>query len=156
MGEYDGSGQLVVFEVSGHDYALPLEFVDEVVRMVAVIPVPAGPDWLAGVVDLRGRLIPMIDLRPRLGLAPADPDPGAFFVVASKGDRAVGVLADAVRQVLTVPAAEIERPDEMTEGEGIVTAVARSAGGVVLVLDLGRLSMGAEVTDGLQPAGDPA
>jgi purine-binding chemotaxis protein CheW len=145
-----------VFEVNGDDYALPLAYVDEVVRMVAVSPVPAAPDWLAGVVNLRGRVIPMIDLRPLLGLAPADPDPSAVFVVASKGDRVVGVLADAVAEVLTVPAAEIERPKEMTEGEGIVAAVARSARGVVLVLDLDRLSTGAEVTDALQPAEDPA
>lgn len=147
---------MVVFAVDGREYALPLAQVDEVVRMVAVIPVPAGPDWLAGIVDLRGTLIPMIDLRPRLGLAPTEPDPNAMFVVASKGERTVGVLADAVRDVLTVPAAETERPDDLTEGEGIVAAVVRSADGAVLVLDLDRLTAGAEVTDGLRPARDAA
>ena len=136
-----------MFEVDGHEYALPLPCVDEVVRMVAVTPVPAGPDWLAGVVNLRGRSIPMIDLRPRLGLASTDADPSAVFVVASKGDRTVGVLADAVAEVLTVLPAEIERPDTMIDGEGMVTAVARSPRGVVLVLDLDRLSAGAEVID---------
>jgi purine-binding chemotaxis protein CheW len=140
-----GSTQLVVFQVAGREYGLPLGQVVEVLQMVAITPVPEAPPWVAGVINLRGRVIPMVDLRPRVGLPPTQPDPAAVFVVASSGERTVGVLADSVAEVVTVDASAIERPDEMTASQGLVTAVTRSEAGVALILDLDRLSPGPDV-----------
>jgi hypothetical protein len=93
-------GVVVSFQVDGRSYALPLEQVLEVVRMVAITPVPDAPAWLAGVVNLRGRLIPMIDLRPRFGAPATEPDPSHVFIVAESRGRTAGVLADRVEDVV--------------------------------------------------------
>jgi hypothetical protein len=112
---------VVSFEVNDRSYALPLEQVVEVVRMVAVTPLPDAPAGLAGVVNLRGQLIPMIDLRPRFGAPPTEPDPSHVFIVAEAGGRTAGVLADWVEDVVEL---------------------AGGAGGGIVVLDLARLLEG--------------
>src|SRR5205809_5151739 len=61
--------QLVVFRIEKSEYALPVGNVGEILRMVAIAPVPEAPSWLPGVINLRGKVIPVIDLRVRLGLA---------------------------------------------------------------------------------------
>jgi purine-binding chemotaxis protein CheW len=144
-----GTIKLVVFEVEGRTYALRLTRVIEVVRMVAATPVPEAPPWVAGIVNLRGKLIPLVDLRPRLGLEPTEPDPSHVFVVASSGERTVGILADRVHDVVTVSDAAIEQPDETTVSRGLVTGLCRSADGPLLILDVDRLSAGAEVDGGI-------
>lgn len=94
--------EAVAFRVDGRSYALPLDQVVEVVRMVAIIPVPDAPAWVAGVVNLRGALIPMIDLRPRFGAAPTEIDPDHVFLVAQAAGRTAGVMADCVEDVVEV------------------------------------------------------
>lgn len=145
MNGHEGLSQLVVFGVADRRYALPLEQVVEVLRLVAVTPVPEAPPWVSGVVNLRGRLVPMVDLRPRMGLAPAEPDPAAVFLVAATARRTVAVLADSVGDVVTVPAGAIERPDDATAADGLVSAVTRSPDGVVLMVNLDRLAPSPEL-----------
>ena len=136
--------EVVSFHVDGRTYALPLEQVVEVVRMVAVTPVPDAPPWLAGVVNLRGKLIPMIDLRPRFGAAPTEIDPGHVFLVAQVRGRTAGVMADLVEDVVKVDgtAAEHAHADS-----NLVGGLARSTTGAVVILDLERLLEGAELGD---------
>jgi purine-binding chemotaxis protein CheW len=146
-GELVGTTQLVVFEVDGRLYALTLARVLEVVRMVAVTPVPEAPPWVAGVVNLRGRLISIVDLRPRLGLDRTEPDPGHVLLVASSGGRTTGILADRVQDVVSVSDAAIEQPGEARASGGLVTGLCRSVEGPILILDFDRLVADAEMAD---------
>jgi purine-binding chemotaxis protein CheW len=123
------TADVVVFQVEGRSYALPLEQVVEVLRMVAVTPLPEAPGWVAGVVNLRGTLIPMIDLRPRLGVARVELDPSQMFLVAEARGRTVGVLADEVQDVV-----------QLAGGPEAPAAA-------VVILDLERLLEGAELGD---------
>lgn len=91
-----------MFQVAARSYALPLERVVEVLRMVAVTPVPEAPAGVLGAVNLRGTLIPMLDLRPRLGMAPTVPDPGQVFLVLRARGRMLGLLADVVEDIVQV------------------------------------------------------
>jgi len=113
--------------------------------MVAVTPVPEAPPWVVGMLNLRGELVPMVDLRPRMGLAAAEPDPAAAFIVAATARRTVALLADAVREVVTVPAEAIEHPDDITASQGLVSGVTRSPHGVVLIVNLDRLAASPEL-----------
>jgi purine-binding chemotaxis protein CheW len=132
--------QLVAFQVDGHDYALPLEQVHEVLRMVALIPVPEAPPWVAGVANVRGDVIPVIDLRPRLGLEPTDPDPGNVIVVASSAQRTLGVLADRVLGVTRLPVTPIGLVDPSASAHGFAGGISRSGPNLVLVVDLDKLA----------------
>ena len=79
--------QWVIFRVESGYYALPLERVVEVLRMVSVRPVPDGPAWLAGVINLRGRVLPIMDLRARLGLPPQPVRLETRIIVTDAGVR---------------------------------------------------------------------
>ena len=118
--------------------------------MVATTPVPEAPRWVVGVVNLRGTLVPMIDLRRRLGLVPAEPDPSHVFLVATTRGQLVGIIADRVKEVVTATDAAIEQPGETLRSQGAVTGLSQTGDGAVLVLDLDRLASGATEGDGLR------
>jgi purine-binding chemotaxis protein CheW len=143
------AAEVVSFHVDDRTYALPLEQVVEVVRMVAVTPVPDAPPWLAGVINLRGTLIPMIDLRPRFGAAPTEIDPSHVFLVAQVHGRTAGVMADLVEDVVQLDGTAVEHGQ--ADGE-VMGALARSTTGAVVMLDLARLLEGADA--GGQARGD--
>lgn len=139
----DGGGipqQLVVFEIAGRLYGLPIEAVDEVVRMVALTPVLDAPPWVAGLVDLRGRVVPVIDLRPRLGQPAAGADPALVILVASTARLTLGLIADRVTDVADRVGPADEASGALASRHGFVATATRCACGVVLLLDLDRLA----------------
>jgi purine-binding chemotaxis protein CheW len=142
--------QLVVVELDRHEYAIPLECAVEVLRIVAITPVPGASPWMAGVVNLRGTVTPMVDLRVRLGLEPNEVDPSAMFVVARVGDRVVGLLTDRVVGVVAVPAHALELPHEGASAAALVRTVARSEKTLLPILDLEQVCAGVEVLSDAQ------
>jgi purine-binding chemotaxis protein CheW len=132
--------QWVIFRVAASEYAMPLQRVMEVLRMVAVRPVPDGPAWLAGVINLRGRVLPIMDLRTRLGLPPQAARLETRIIVADAGQSWIGLLADEVLEVLTQPAAPIDLPEGLPGATGQQYAAVQAEGRLVTVFDLERLS----------------
>jgi len=95
--------QLLSFELAGAPYAVPVERVREIVRMRPVTPVPRTPAEVRGVISLRGEMIELIDLRRRLSLGSIEPSRRTrIIVVKTKDEEVVGLLVDAVREVLRV------------------------------------------------------
>jgi purine-binding chemotaxis protein CheW len=134
--------QFVVFQLLENNYALPVEKVIEVLRMVAVTPLPEAPDWLYGVLNLRGRVIPIMDLRVRLGLPFQIPGLNTPIIVIEAEERPVGLLVDAMREVLTLPEEAITLPDKLANQIHPVKAIARAGGYLALILDLDSLTDG--------------
>jgi len=144
--------QWVIFRLETSQYALPLEHVLEVLRMVAIRPVPEGPAWLAGVINLRGRVVPIMDLRARLGLPPLGPRLETRIIVTAasgssgdaSGPRLMGLLADEVLEVLTQPATPIELPPGLPGAAGLPLAAVQAGDRLVTVFDLERLGADAQ------------
>jgi purine-binding chemotaxis protein CheW len=134
-----GRRQLVVLRLGDREYGLATEVVVQVLRMVAVRPVPESPPWIAGVVNLRGRTTPMVDLRRRLGLPARAPGPADHIVVVRSGDATLGLIVDAVLEVLEVGQGEVEPPGDAAGPSGVIAAVARAGDRLILVLDVERL-----------------
>ncbi|HJU00276.1 MAG TPA: chemotaxis protein CheW [Actinomycetes bacterium] len=134
-----GRRQLVVLRLGDREYGLATEVVVQVLRMVAVRPVPESPPWIAGVVNLRGRTTPMVDLRRRLGLPARAPGPADHIVVVRSGDATLGLIVDAVLEVLEVGQGEVEPPADAAGPGGVIAAVARAGDRLILVLDVDRL-----------------
>jgi purine-binding chemotaxis protein CheW len=132
--------QLLVFRLQAREYALPIELVSEVLRMVAITPVPDAPAWLPGVINLRGRVVLVMDLRARLGLPPLTPSLNTPIIVAEADGRMVGLLADAVIEVLTLPDEAIEPPAALAGSAHPISAIARAGDRLILIFDLSRLS----------------
>jgi purine-binding chemotaxis protein CheW len=136
--------QLVVFKVDKSEYALPVGNVGEILRMVAISPVPEAPAWLPGVINLRGRVIPVIDLRTRLGLPPVAVSVNTPILVAEAEGQTVGLVADSVTDFLTVPLDAVAPPDELAGHGNTVEAVARAGDRLILIFDLERVCAGSE------------
>lgn len=137
--------ELLVFELAGDPYALPVERVREIVRLRAIAPMPRVPRPVRGVIGLRGEIIQVLDLRLRLGLAAAEPTRKSRIVVLHAEDgRVAGLLVDAVSEVLRLPEDALA-PAPPGESEA-VAALCQRAGRFVSLLDAEKVL---DLDDGL-------
>jgi purine-binding chemotaxis protein CheW len=138
-----GLAHCVVFRVERREYALPLQFVLHVLRMVAVTPVPQAPAWLLGVVNWHGQVVPVMDLRARLAL-PAQPVSLNTPLILFQGETGLAALvADEVVEVLAVPPHAVDAPDARLGAEHALAALVRWEERLILLLDPARLWAGA-------------
>jgi purine-binding chemotaxis protein CheW len=112
VGGQEDLRQLLTFEVDSTPYAIAVERVREIVRIRPITPVPRVPEVVRGVISLRGEIVEVIDLRRRLGLAPADPVRSTRIIVVNSEDgRIAGIMVDAVREVSRVSEDAIRATD---------------------------------------------
>jgi purine-binding chemotaxis protein CheW len=132
--------QLVVLRLGAQHYALDITSVREVIFVPEITAIPRQPHHTLGVLNLRGRVLPVVDLRRALGLPPVAPSPSSRVVVAQDG-RLVGLLADEVSQVATVGRAAVEPvdPTVVDQNEECARGIVRIEGQIVVWLDLSRL-----------------
>src|SRR5262249_59623694 len=94
--------------LDSHEYAVPVQNVIEVLRMAALRPLPEAPPFIAGLLNLRGRGIVVLDLRKRLGLPAKEPDPTSQIVIVKTKNEPLGLTADEVREIITLPRSAFE------------------------------------------------
>ena len=136
--------EVLVFEVGGQTYGLPIADVRELVRAVAITPLPNAPAVIEGVVNVRGRVLPVLDIRARFRL-PAKPlDPSDHFVVASAGARGVILRVDGATHLALVDETSIQAPETLGPSATYVAGVARLEDGLVLIHDLATFLSAAE------------
>jgi purine-binding chemotaxis protein CheW len=135
---------LVVFRVDARDLCLRVEHVAEILRMVAITPVPGAAPWIAGVINLRGRTVPVVNLRVRLALPPSVPGLATLIIVALVADRPVGVIADEVAGVVHVPDSCLEAADGLSAAGSGVSRLAHVKDRLVVILDPAGLTEGSE------------
>lgn len=128
--------ELVVFQIDVARYALLLADVVEVMRAVAITPLPKAPPAVEGVIDIRGRLVPVFDMRRRIGLAPVPLQPSDHLIVARAGDRTVAFRADPGTRVEAVGRDAMAFATDVVAGTGFISGIARLSGGIALLHDL--------------------
>jgi purine-binding chemotaxis protein CheW len=140
--------RLVLFAVAGSMYGVPQALVTEVARVPAITAVPHVPGWVRGVVNLRGDVFSVIDLRAFLGLDTTSPHTGRLIVVRLiDEDFSTGLLVDGVEQIASVPDDDIRPPSGPLEGAlaPFLTGVSEAGDRLVAVLDLERLLRSADI-----------
>jgi purine-binding chemotaxis protein CheW len=138
------TGEVLVFEVGGQRYGLPSADVRELVRAVAITPLPNAPAVIEGVVNVRGRVLPVLDIRARFRL-PAKPlDPSDHFIVASAGPRGVILRVDRATHIAVVDEASVQPPQSLGPSATYVAGVAKLDDGLVLIHDLTTFLSAAE------------
>jgi chemotaxis signal transduction protein len=90
--------QLVIFKLANEDYGLPIQKVQEINRMVPVTKLPQTPEFMEGIINLRGRVIPVVDLRKRFGLVAKPPEDDTRIMNIDIGGQTVGIIVDAVNE----------------------------------------------------------
>src|SRR5690348_10190852 len=108
--------RLLEFTLDGHKYAVRLEAVERVLPMVEVTPLPHGPGAVMGVVNLQGRIVPVLDLKKRFGLEPGEPSLRSHLVVARTARWTVLLPVDSVAGLAERSAAEIAQPESIVPG----------------------------------------
>ena len=136
----DGRVQLLTFKLDEQDYALDTASVVQVLRMVALTRPPRAPDYIEGVFNLHGKVIPAIDTRKRCGLAHKAHDLNTQLLVARANDRTVALTVDQVSEVLTVPESDVEVVGDVGSGMKFLLGVAKVGERLILIVDPVSLS----------------
>lgn len=131
-----GAEQWVVFWLDEQRYALRLREVEQVVRAVEISPLPRAPEVVRGVIDLRGRITPVVDLRRRFGRASRELRIEDHFIVVRTRDHQVALVVDAVMGVTGIAAEAIASASTVLPEMPYVAGVAKLADGMVFVHDL--------------------
>jgi purine-binding chemotaxis protein CheW len=114
----DALAQLCTFRVGGEDYAIDIMRVREIINPLPVTPVPRAPSFVEGVIRLRGDVIPVVDVRRRLGLPVSPPTRKTKILIVHVAGRRLGLVVDEVTEVLRIPRAEIRPSPGLVEGGG--------------------------------------
>lgn len=101
---------VVIFRLADELYALDIQTVQEIVRMQAITSIPGSDFWVEGITNLRGRVVPVIDLRKRCGVEARDYTAETRIVVVSSPGGMVGLIVDAVSEVMRIPGEQVEPP----------------------------------------------
>jgi purine-binding chemotaxis protein CheW len=146
----EGALELVTFRVGGEEYGLDIACITEVVRPLKITPLPRMPEFIEGVVNLRGVVIPVVDLRNRFAFDKRRDDPrkmrmvitrGALPVVSGRVKELLGLVVDEVQEVLHIRRSDIERAPEAATGEqaDFITGVGKVGERLVILLDITRI-----------------
>jgi purine-binding chemotaxis protein CheW len=128
--------EVLLFTLEGQRYALPVVDVRELVRAVRLTPLPRAPDVVEGLMNLRGELLPVLDLRRRFRLPPRPLSPEDHFIVAQAGARRVVLHVDRTEEVLTLAPGTLDETPRSLPGVGYVAGAVKLPEGLVLVHDL--------------------
>jgi purine-binding chemotaxis protein CheW len=125
----------------GEEYGVPISQVYEIIRPSSITAVPNSPDYIEGVINIRGKVLPVLNLRKRLNLETRDITKDSRIVVTEVNNKVIGLLVDAVSQVMKIPAEFIESaPEEVLEiSTDYITGVGKLEEQLVILLDLERL-----------------
>ena len=158
-----GHRQLISFVVAEETFGVDVLSVQEIIRPLEITELPHAPDFVEGIINLRGRVLPVVDLRVRFG-DPERPEGGERrILVVETADQTVGFITDAVREVQSVDLGRIEPAPELATGgdAAFVSGVAKQEEGPMLILlDLEEVLSAGEVADlrelsAAQPANAP-
>ncbi len=132
--------QLVVFDLAGEFYGVDIGDVREIIRMQGITRIPGAPRFVEGVINLRGKVVPVLDLRKRLNRQVKDQTKDSRIVVVSFDGKDVGVIVDGVNEVLRIPLASIEPPSQMiTDHESdYLRGIAKLETKLIILLDLNK------------------
>jgi purine-binding chemotaxis protein CheW len=138
--------QIIGFRVGRETYGVPITMVHEIVRVPEITAVPDAPEYLEGVINLRGKIVSIIDLRKRFGEAAGESSNKNRILVTEVGGKLLGLVVDSASEVLRIGRTEIEAPPAlMQEGRlNCVTGVGKLQGRLIILIDLARLLPSAE------------
>jgi purine-binding chemotaxis protein CheW len=135
------TGLHVLFRIAGTAYVVPADAVLHMESFTDATPIPGAAAHVIGLVQIRGRVVPVVDLRTRFGLPGQPPTLDSRVVVVQQGARTVGLLVDSAREVINIPPDQFKPPPEVVarDGEGFVDAVAQVDNRLVLRVALPRV-----------------
>ncbi len=133
--------QLVSFKLGKEEFGVDILKVQEINRMLEITEMPNSPDFVEGIINLRGRIIPVIDLKKRLSMPAKEHDSSTRIIVVELNGKTVGFVVDEVSEVLRIESNITEPPPDMVAGidSDYITAVAKLEDRLLILLDLNKI-----------------
>ncbi|MDU4697148.1 MAG: chemotaxis protein CheW [Paenibacillus sp.] len=126
----------LTFQVEREQYGIEIQYVTEIIGIQPITAVPQMPDYIRGIINLRGTVIPVMDVRVRFGLPPRAYSDRTCIIVVELKEVAVGLIVDSVAEVMSIPAEDIVPPPDIRNGESrFVAGVGKPSGAMLLLLD---------------------
>jgi len=147
---------IVGFRIGNETYGVRIGSVREIVRVPEITSVPSAPDLIEGVINLRGKIIPVMDLRKRFGQTEIISDRRNRILVVELENKLIGLIVNAASEVLKIPPSEVDSPGSLfAEGESsYVTGVGKLKGRLIILLDIAKLLQRPEYKQ-LEEAAEP-
>jgi purine-binding chemotaxis protein CheW len=141
-----GERQIVAFSLGTETYGVDIASVREIIPIQRIVSVPRAPSFIEGIINLRGRVIPVLDLRKHFGFEQKKGDPNQRIVLVEAGSESIGVIVDAVSSVLRIPDDSVEAPASVIVGPEIeyINGIAKIDKDLVVLLDLTKIISDAE------------
>jgi purine-binding chemotaxis protein CheW len=141
-GDGDGGEQLhlVTFLLEREEYAVNIESVQEIIRVGQITGVPNSPTFVKGVINLRGRVIPVLNLRKRLDLPEGEFTKDSRIMIVESGVKVLGLLVDGVSQVMRLPVTSVDTPpSDVDQGRAFVRGIGKIDSRLIMIMDLERV-----------------
>lgn len=138
-------GKHLVFMLGGAGYGIPILTVLDINGLMDITPIPKAPVYIKGVINLRGKVIPVMDLRLKFGMPEKEYDKETCIIIVNISidgkDRQIGVLVDTVSEVFDIPLTEIEAPPEYGThaGQGFINGIGKIKGKLVVLLNIEKV-----------------
>ncbi len=132
---------VVGFKVGQETYGIPIAALHEIVRVPEITPIPAAPAHIEGVMNLRGKIVAVVDLRKRFGTCAGRIDRHSRILVVAHQGRMAGLIVDAASEVIRIPASEIETAPALMQEGGLdcVTGLGKFQGRLIILLDVDKV-----------------
>lgn len=136
-----GELQIVTFKIGKEEFSVDILKVQEIIRVIEITRVPRSPRFVEGVINLRGKVIPVLDLRKRFGLKSIEKDKDTRIIVVESSGRTVGLIVDSVSEVLRLNASTVEPPPEIVGGvdSEYVEGVGKLEDRLIILLNLDKV-----------------
>ena len=145
--------QLVAFHLAGETYGVDIAMINEIIRMSEITAIPRTPPEVEGIINLRGKIVPIVDLRRRMGLPPLARTSATRIIVLAFDEHIVGIIVDRVEGVVRLSDSDIEQPSQLItlREQDYVRAVGKTGDQLVILLNIQKVLRieGIETTEAL-------
>ncbi len=133
--------QLVSFKIGNEEFGVDILKVQEINKMVEITKMPNSPHFVEGVINLRGKVIPVVDLRKRLGLNAVEKTKDTRIIIVEVEGKIIGFIVDSVSEVLRIPANITEAPPEIATGinSDFIMSVGKLEDRLLILIDLNKI-----------------
>jgi purine-binding chemotaxis protein CheW len=149
---------IVGFQIGRETYGVPISSLHEIVRVPEITAVPDAPDYLEGVINLRGKIVSVMDLRKRFGIRQAESKRGNRILVVEHSGKLAGLIVDSASEVVKIPSEDVEPPPGAFQEGGLncVTGLGKFRGRLIVLLDMNKLLAPASLLQGAETANPKA
>ena len=133
--------QYVSFVLSKEKYAIDIMSVEEILRKIDITPVPNAPSFIEGIVNIRGKVIPVVDLKKKLNIGLSNDDGNVRIVITNLRNKRVGFLVDSVEEVVRIDKSIIEQAPALSVNvdSDYISGVAKTEKGMIILLDINKI-----------------